>query len=119
MYLSVASLVLIIFGAWFWYDSLRAKELATNAGKEHCAEHGLQLLDDTAALRHIRLSRSFSGSVCFLRVYAFDYLDQYNLKGTETITIRGHEVDNIELPIPNNVVDFVAFRAAHHHTPQD
>lgn len=105
-------LLTIILGAWFWHDSLRAKELAVRAGQCHCEKHGLQLLDDTAALRHIRLVRADSGKLCLLRVYRFEYFDQYLGRGKSNISVRGKYIADISLPVSNNVVDFDAFRAA-------
>ncbi|MDH3381011.1 MAG: DUF3301 domain-containing protein, partial [Gammaproteobacteria bacterium] len=50
-------LALIIAGAYFTFDSLRARELANRSARHYCAAHGLQFLDGTAALTSISVKR--------------------------------------------------------------
>ncbi len=50
--MDVMSLLLLLSLAvtgWFWFDSLRALEVARRAGKRICDEENVQFLDDTVA----------------------------------------------------------------------
>ena len=39
--------------AWFWSDSLKARERALAAGQLACARHGLQFLDEKIGRAHV------------------------------------------------------------------
>ena len=43
-------LPVLLLGAWFWLDGMRAKEQATRAARRACERHELQLLDETVVL---------------------------------------------------------------------
>lgn len=59
--------------AWFWHDSLAARERANAAAHDACARAGLQLLDGTVAFARLQLVRGSSGRLGFRRTYVFDY----------------------------------------------
>lgn len=69
--------VLGAFGAlgWFWYDGMRARELAIGIARRALESDQAQLLDDTVALSRLRLRRGPSGTPVFERVYAFEWSD--------------------------------------------
>ena len=51
----VGSFLIVGALAWFWLDSLKAREAGIREAREACAADGLQLLDDTVAGRGLRL----------------------------------------------------------------
>jgi hypothetical protein len=76
MELSWGALALIIVAAavaWFWQDSLGARERANAAATQACQDLGLQFLDGTVAFARIALARSGQGRLTFRRTYVFDY----------------------------------------------
>jgi hypothetical protein len=76
MELGWGALALIIVGAamaWFWQDSLAARERANAAAMRACLDMGLQFLDGTVAFARIALSRSAGGRMTLRRTYVFDY----------------------------------------------
>ena len=70
--IALASLALI---AWFWFDSLRARERSTRTARKLCEKEQVQLLDDTVALGRIWLGRGDAGRIQVCRVYLFDFVD--------------------------------------------
>jgi hypothetical protein len=62
-------------GAWFWLDSMRAREIATGICAEYCRSRGLQFLDQTVALKKLRLRRDASGRLRVCRTYGFEFTD--------------------------------------------
>ncbi len=56
----MTSLLFFLFLAglgWFWFDSLRAHEIAKGMSKKLCQHYQLQLLDDTISLKRLTLHR--------------------------------------------------------------
>jgi hypothetical protein len=58
--------------AWFWLDSSRARELAIAICKKASEQYGVQLLDESVALRKLGL-RWPSEGMRIRRVYHFDF----------------------------------------------
>ena len=76
MYLDWTTLVLLCLAgalAWFWQDSLAARELANAAAIEACERLSLQFLDGTVAFARLGLARGSSGRLILRRTYVFDY----------------------------------------------
>ena len=71
----IFALASLAFIAWFWFDSLRARERSTRAARKLCEEERVQLLDDTVALGRLWLGRSAAGRVQVCRIYLFDFVD--------------------------------------------
>jgi len=67
----LAILALLLLG-WFWLDSLRAREVATEICRAACKQRGLQFLDQTVSLRRLRMRRTGAG-LRIVRVYGFDF----------------------------------------------
>ena len=62
-----AVLLLVVAGAWFWLDTLKAREIALAAGQRACEREGLQFLDWTVAQSKLRVRRNSEGQVRFER----------------------------------------------------
>ncbi len=65
-------LVAVLGGAWFWLDTISAREHAVQHGRELAERCGLQLLDETVACTRLWLGRNARGHVQLLRTYAFE-----------------------------------------------
>jgi hypothetical protein len=59
--------------AWFWQDSLAARERANTAASDACERLNLQLLDGTVAFTRLQFTRGANGHLGFRRTYVFDY----------------------------------------------
>jgi len=88
-------LVLALLGAavWLWLDSLKAREIGVKAAQAACADEGLQFLDDTVAIRSLRLIRDDDGRLRLRRVYGFEYSDTGDNRRPGTITLLGQRVE--------------------------
>ena len=83
--------------AWFWQDSLKSRERAIRAAAIACQEIGAQLLDQTVALKKLRLARTESGQVNLRRIYEFEF----SLAGYERLHGRayvlGQKLEQVQL----------------------
>ncbi|MEM7376307.1 MAG: DUF3301 domain-containing protein [Pseudomonadota bacterium] len=61
-------------GYW-WWDSNRARERALGWARSACARAGVQLLDQTVAVRRTRLRRDGRGRLVFWRYFGFEFTD--------------------------------------------
>lgn len=88
-------LVLMLGTAWFWHDSLGAREQANRSALDTCRGLDAQLLDGTVAFRRISAVRTDGGPLRLQRTYVFEYtLDGANrLQGTVILT--GRDVDSV------------------------
>lgn len=101
--LSVICLLALV--AWFWLDTLRAREAGIAAARALCLGRGLQLLDDTVASESLRLARDDDGKVRFRRVYAFEYSDTGDNRRHGSVTLLGSRV--IMLDVTERVLELV------------
>jgi len=64
-------LLAIASAVWLWMDALAARERAIAYGRELCRAAGVQLLDQTVALKRIRIRR-VDGLPTLVRRYGFE-----------------------------------------------
>ena len=92
----------LLFGApiatiFFWFSSMQARERAITISKLTCENYGAQLLDQTVALKKIRLRRDKRGRIQFHRTYNFDYsYDGYD-RQQGSVTMLGPLSELIQL----------------------
>ncbi len=91
------ALVVLCLLAWFWLDGIKAREIGVKAARASCAREGVQLLDDTVAMRSLRLARDDDGRVRFRRVYEFEYSASGDDRQGGAVTLLGREVVMLEL----------------------
>jgi len=71
---STLGLILVVTAvAWFWQNSLAARERANAAALDACERLSLQFLDGTVAFARIALVRNDLGRLSLQRTYVFDY----------------------------------------------
>ena len=90
--MEIAILIIIGLIAWFWYDSLRAKEAGVKAAREACEEDGLQLLDETIALFSLKPARNDYGRVVLRRVYNFEFSENGDNRRRGSVHLLGQQV---------------------------
>lgn len=83
--------------AWFWHDSMRARERAVRLGRDTCQRQNLQFLDDTVALDSISVVRRAGGSLVLRRTYRFEFSDTGNNRLKGAITLAGIRLELITL----------------------
>lgn len=90
--LETLTLLATIVGAWFWYDTVSARDLAVEAAREACDVEGFQLLDDTVATTLLRPVRDDNGRLRLKRIYGFEYSDTGDNRRKGSVTLIGREV---------------------------
>lgn len=98
MFLSWSALALIILGAavaWFWQDSLAARERANAAALEACERLSLQFLDGTVAFARIALTRGSGGWLTLRRTYVFDYTANSIERLQGFVVLTSHRVETV------------------------
>ncbi|HEY5807982.1 MAG TPA: DUF3301 domain-containing protein [Povalibacter sp.] len=98
MLLSWTALALLIAAAavaWFWQDSLAARERANTAAMEACERLSLQFLDGTVAFARIGWSRGSNGWVALRRTYVFDYTANSIERLQGFVVLLGHRVESV------------------------
>lgn len=93
----VFALALLCLLAWFWLDSLKAREAGVAAAGQACQREGLQLLDETVAGRGLRLVRNEEGRMALQRVFGFEYSESGYDRFRGSVTLLGREVVMLEL----------------------
>lgn len=93
-YLLVAAAV----AAWFWLDSIAAREIAVAAGRQIAEKYGLQFLDETVAVTRLRAARDFNGRMKLQRTYGFEVSDTGAERLACSVTLLGKRVEAINVP---------------------
>jgi hypothetical protein len=88
--------LLALFG-WLWWDGNRAREIAAGAGRAVCARAGVQFLDDTVALRRMRLQRSEEGRLLIARQYGFEFTRLGERRWAGAVRMLGRDVLAVDL----------------------
>jgi flagellin-like hook-associated protein FlgL len=96
----MASFFIILFLAllaWFWLNSIRAKEIAMQASAEACQQIQAQFLDQTASLKNIKTRRNTNGKMVFERTFVFDFSRDRETRMQGLVTIIGYKVTQVLL----------------------
>ena len=83
--------------AWFWYDSLRARERAVALGRSACERDGLQFLDETVECVRTRPARDGYGRMVLRRTYRFEFSDNGNNRRVGTMVLLGTQVESLTM----------------------
>ncbi len=94
---STLIILFLIFLAWFWLNSIRAKEVAMQASAISCQQIAAQFLDQTASLTKIRLTRTAQGRMGIQRVFSFDFSRDRETRSKGYVEIIGHQVKKVYL----------------------
>lgn len=89
-------IVLCLAGAmaWFWQDSLAARESANGAAMDACTRLGLQFLDGTVAFARLGLTRE-GGRLKLRRTYVFDYTANSIERRQGFVLLTGSRVESV------------------------
>jgi hypothetical protein len=96
-FMSVVFLVLLAAFGWFWFNSLRALEIARKAGKRACDEANVQFLDDTVAGTALSLARGKTGRRVLRRTYRFEFSETGNTRLEGQLILLGDRVESIAM----------------------
>lgn len=93
--------------AWFWHDSLGARECANAAAFDACQGTGASLLDGTVAFRRLQAVRPGGGSLALRRTYVFDYTRDGVTREQGFVIMTGRTVDSVGLQRPGGPIPFL------------
>ncbi|MEW5889064.1 MAG: DUF3301 domain-containing protein [Pseudomonadota bacterium] len=100
----IVGLLVLGWLAWFWVDSLKAREAAVQAARAACNSENLQLLDDTVAIARLWPARNDEGRLVLRRVYSFEYSDTGDNRRPGSVALIGHGVIAVSIgarPVPS------------------
>ena len=95
--ISVVFLILLAALGWFWFNSLRALEIARKAGKRACNKANVQFLDDTVAGTALTLVRDRSGRRVLRRTYRFEFSETGNTRLEGQLILLGDRVESLTM----------------------
>jgi len=82
----------------YWWRALAARERALQAAQRRCERLGLQLLDDTVALRGLWFKRNERGQQTLWRAYGFEFSVTGGERYQGRVVMLGNRVEQIDLP---------------------
>ena len=94
---SLIFLLLLAALGWYWFDSLRALEVARNMGKLACNNANVQFLDDTVARISLGMARDKSGRRVLRRTYRFEFSETGNSRLEGRLILLGNKIEAITL----------------------
>jgi len=95
--MSLLFLLLLAALGWFWFNSLRALEIARNMGKHACNDANLQFLDDTVANISMALVRDKSGRRVLRRTYRFEFSETGNTRLEGRLILLGDTIESVTM----------------------
>ena len=90
-------LIFFVGGGWYWYDAMRAKELARDAGRRRCDDAGVSFLDDTVALTRLRLRRDADGQAAIYREFQFEFASDGRTRYGGEIALLGGRIVRVDM----------------------
>jgi len=95
--ISLLFLLLLAVLGWFWFDSLRALEVARSAGKRACSNANVQFLDDTVANIALALVRDKSGRRVLRRTYRFEFSETGDTRLEGQLILLGDRIESLTM----------------------
>lgn len=83
---------------YFWWGAARVKELAVGHAQRACVQQNVQLLDQTVALKRMRVMRNAQGYLYIQREFNFDFTNQEQFRDTGVITMRSQQLREVYFP---------------------
>ncbi len=82
---------------WYWWDTMQCKEIARLAGQQACNNAQVQFLDDTVALKKLRLRRAEDGRLQLCRIFLFEFASDGMYRYQGRIVLAGKQVREVEM----------------------
>ena len=81
----------------YWFDSIRAKEIATGQARRACKKVELEFLDETVVIKKLRLRRNTQGRLGFYRLYQFEFTSTGEHRYKGSVSLLGKQLLAIEM----------------------
>ena len=86
--------------AWIWHSGRQAHERVVRIARTVCRELDVQLLDDTVALRRIRMHRRRHG-LELTRTYRFEFSADGSGRDSGEVTLNGLRLEWVRIEHPD------------------
>lgn len=96
--MEITLLIAVIVAAWFWLDSLSARDAAVAAGRQAAEKYSLQLLDETVAISKLRAARDSYGRLKIQRTYTFEVSDTGSDRLSCSVVLLGKRIERLDIP---------------------
>lgn len=93
----ILAVTLIAGSVWYFFDAMRAREIATAAVREYCKQSCLQFLDGSVGLKSVSLTIEH-GRPCWRRRYEFHFSESDHSRNIGLITMKGIHIEHFVLP---------------------
>ena len=90
-------IVILISAFLYWLDSIRAKEIATSHSRAACKKVLLEFLDETVAIKKVRLRRNSLGRLMFYREYQFEFTSTGEHRYKGVVKLLGKHLLEVEM----------------------
>ena len=94
---NILLILLMAMGAWFWWDSMNARERAVAMAARACQQINVQLLDQTVALESIKPTRNDAGRMVLRRIYGFEYSIERVERRKGRVVLRAQVLEQVQL----------------------
>jgi len=101
------TIALAVFALYLFF-SLKVRELAVSAAKNHCKKMELQLLDQSVSMQKLRLVKKADHTLQLQRIYIFEFTSTGDERYHGKLTMLGNRLIDIELQahrMPENYID--------------
>lgn len=99
-----AAILVLVAGLWYWYDSLRSREVALRHCRQFCRQHQVQFLDQSVHVSRFRLGRDAGNRPCIRRFYVFEF----SIAGTDryygVAVVAGGRLEYLSLLHPDGEI---------------
>ena len=83
----------------YWYDAMRAREMARHASLAACRDSNVDFLDDTVSLIKLRLKKDKYGRLTVYREYQFDFTSDGYTRYSGITRIYGKQLPDVDLGV--------------------
>lgn len=90
-------IILLIASLFYWFDSIRAKENATQHAKNACKKVLIEFLDDTVLIKKVRLRRNTGGQMSIYREYEFEFSSTGEFRYKGQVRLLGKYLLDVEM----------------------
>ena len=90
-------IILLIASLYYWLDSIRAKENATEHAKNACKKVLIEFLDDTVLIKKVRLRRNSQGHLSIYREYEFEFSSSGEFRYKGRVSLLGKYLIDVEM----------------------
>jgi hypothetical protein len=95
--MELAIIILLITSLLYWFDSINAKEVATQQAKSACKKQQVEFLDDTVVIKKVRLRRNNQGQMALYREYEFEFSSTGEFRYKGHVWLLGRYLIDVEM----------------------